>query len=103
MHEHKHEIEEKFRDEFLNLAQQLCTRKRVPEFDIIYAEMVEIVEKSPDAGGFLEWHYVRRIRTFPAFRKLFIQGRISQKLAMPNGNLNTDWHWLLQEEMTLIG
>ena len=74
MHEHKHEIEEKFRDEFLNLAQQLCTRKTVPEFDLIYAEMVEIVEKSPDAGGFLEWHYVRRIRTFPAFREALHSG-----------------------------
>ncbi|MCG8623205.1 MAG: hypothetical protein MJE68_14565, partial [Proteobacteria bacterium] len=74
MQEHKHEIAEEFRDDFLKLAQQLCTRKTVPEFELIYAEMIDIVEKSPDAGNFLEWHYVRRIRTFPAFREALHSG-----------------------------
>ena len=58
----------------MKLAQELCTRKTIPEFDLIYAQMVEIVEKSPEAGDFLDWHYVRRVRTFPAFRAALHSG-----------------------------
>ena len=60
MNERKFEIEEKYRDDFLRCAQELCVVKTIPEFDLLYAQMMEIVEKSPEAGNFLDWHYVRR-------------------------------------------
>ena len=69
MQEHKYEIKEEYRDNFLRLADQLCIVKSVTEFELIYAQMQEIVGKSPEAGPFLDWHYVRRVRTFPAFRE----------------------------------
>ena len=74
MQEHKHEILENLRDEFLDKAQQLCTRKSVAEFELIFARMREIVSQSPNAGNFLDWHYVRRVRTFPAFREALHAG-----------------------------
>ena len=74
MNEHKFEIEEKYRDDFLRYAQELCVVKTIPEFDLLYSQMMEIVEKSPEAGNFLDWHYVRRLRTYPAFRSALHSG-----------------------------
>ena len=74
MNEHKFEIDEKFRQYFMKYAEDLCTVKTIPEFDLLYAQMNEIVDKSPEAGNFLDWHYVRRLRTFPAFRAALHSG-----------------------------
>ena len=74
MNEHKFEIEENYRDDFLRYAQELCVVNTIPEFDLLYSQMMEIVEKSPEAGNFLDWHYVRRLRTFPAFRSALHSG-----------------------------
>ena len=74
MNEHKFEIAEEWREEFLNYAKELCIVKTIPEFDLLYSQMVDIVEKSPGAGNFLDWHYVRRLRTFPAFRAALHSG-----------------------------
>ena len=74
MNEHKFEIAEDLREDFLKNAQELCIVKTIPEFDVLYAKMLESVEKSPEAGDFLDWHYVRRMRTFPAFRAALHSG-----------------------------
>ena len=74
MNEHKFEIDERFRQDFMKYAEDLCTVKTIPEFDLLYAQMNEIVNKSPEAGNFLDWHYVRRLRTFPAFRAALHSG-----------------------------
>ena len=74
MNEHKFEIDERFRQDFMKYAEDLCTVKTIPEFDLLYAQMNEIVDKSPEAGNFLDWHYVRRLRTFPAFRAALHSG-----------------------------
>ena len=68
MNECKFEIAEQFRKDFLQYAKELCIVKTIPEFDLLYSKMIDIVEQSPEAGNFLDWHYVRRLRTFPAFR-----------------------------------
>ena len=52
----------------------MCVVKTIPEFDLLYSQMVDIVDKSPEAGNFLDWHYVRRLRTFPAFRAALHSG-----------------------------
>ena len=74
MQEHKFEIDEKFREDFLRYAKELCRVKTIPEFDLLYSKMIEIVNDSPEAGNFLDWHYVRRLRTFPAFRAALHSG-----------------------------
>ena len=74
MNEDKFEIDERFRQDFMKYAEDLCTVKTIPEFDLLYAQMNEIVDKSPEAGNFLDWHYVRRLRTFPAFRAALHSG-----------------------------
>ena len=74
MNKHKFEIDERFRQDFMKYAEDLCTVKTIPELDLLYAQMNEIVDKSPEAGNFLDWQYVRRLRTFPAFRAALHSG-----------------------------
>ena len=74
MNEHKFEIDERFRQDFMKYAEDLYTVKTIPEFDLLYAQMNEIVDKSPEAANFLDWHYVRRLRPLPAFRAALHSG-----------------------------
>ena len=64
-----HLIDEKFQEEFLEKAKQLCIVPTIPEFELLFARLKEIANMSPQYGNSLDWYYARRMHLFPAFRE----------------------------------
>ena len=64
-----HKVGEKDQAEFAEKAGQMCRVPTIPEFELLFRHLQEIVAQYPEVGNFLDWYYVRRTHLFPAFRE----------------------------------
>ena len=64
----RHLMEEDDQQEFHDSCEALCKAKTVPEYDLLYSHIMDILIKYPQAANCLEWHHARRGALFPAFR-----------------------------------